>query len=371
VTSGVGGKHGRSPDAHAGVRSVIELHAARNQAQHMGLLPDPELIAGWSVDADAFIHELIDAALDEQLDEVLLAQAIRDEELRGLLSEAERQLNAGDPRTAFRYADEALHRARLRWLEQRGAARQGDRHLFHGDTPIGLPEAGQPADQLEVQVFAADMSRYTQLLTTRHHLQSGGPELDETEVRSALLFVFDWILRWEVFDAGYPAERYAEYWRSVRTPQLDDGGPPRIAWHIASYLVETGAGQEDEYEMLLQLANLPERQDGYWGIDFSGALQAAADELPGAPQITFFAIDPHGTLRVRVPVSADPDHLVGVLSSLPGSVCTRRARGARRHPRQEGMDPNRANLSASEEKPSRTTNKGMRPQHIEQLCRPP
>lgn len=32
-----------------GVRSVVELHAARNQAQHMGLLADRELTSGWVI----------------------------------------------------------------------------------------------------------------------------------------------------------------------------------------------------------------------------------------------------------------------------------------------------------------------------------
>jgi uncharacterized membrane-anchored protein len=63
-------------------------------------------------------------AFDIELGDVMLADAIRNDKLRGLLSEAERQLNAGDSRTAFRYADGALHEARQLWLVQQDYARR-------------------------------------------------------------------------------------------------------------------------------------------------------------------------------------------------------------------------------------------------------
>jgi hypothetical protein len=165
-----------------------------------------------------------------------------------------------------------------------------------------------------VQVFATDTSRYTQLLTTRRHLEIGGPEPDDAEARSALLFVFDWILSWEIFDAGYPAERYTQYWQSVGPPQLDDGGSPRIAWHIQSFRLETGAGREEEYEMLLQLANIPSWKTGTWGLDFSKALASAETELEHTTLGIFPSIDFLGLLRVRVAVRVDPKDVALVLN---------------------------------------------------------
>ncbi len=288
-----------------GLRGVLELHAARNQAQHMGLLPDRELMSTWTLDAEAFIGELVKMAFDVELGDVMLADAIRNDKLRGLLSEAERQLNAGDSRTAFRYADGALHEARQLWLVQQDYARRAP-----------LPQeaaAGDAVDLLEVQAFTSDIAGYTQLLTTRRHVETGGPEPDAPEARSALLFVFDWILRWEVFKEGYPIERYTEYWQSVGPPQLDDGGPPRIAWHIQSYRVEAGADREEEYEMLLQLANIPSWKTGTWGLDFSEALASAETELGHTTLVIFPSIDALGMLRVRVAVSTDPKDVASVL----------------------------------------------------------
>ena len=272
----------------------------------MGLLPDRELMSTWTLDAEAFIGELAKMAFDVELGDVMLADAIRNDKLRGLLSEAERQLNAGDSRTAFRYADGALHEARQLWLVQQDYARRAP-----------LPQeavAGDAVDLLEVQAFTSDIAGYTQLLTTRRHVETGGPEPDAAEARSALLFAFDWILRWEVFMEGYPIERYTEHWQSVRPPQLDDGGPPTIAWHIESYRLEAGAGREEEYEVLLQLENIPSWTTGTWGLDFSEALASAETELGHTTLGIFPSIDAHGMLRVRVAVCADPKDVASVLN---------------------------------------------------------
>ena len=297
---------GRKQWGQTGVRGVLELHAARNQAQHMGLLPDRELMSTWTLDAEAFIGELVNMAFDVELGDVMLADAIRNDNLRGLLSEAERQLNAGDSRAAFRYADGALHEARQLWLVQQDYARRA---------PLPQePVAGDAVDLLEVQAFTSDIAGYTRLLTTRRHVETGGPEPDAAEARSALLFAFDWILRWEVFKEGYPIERYTEYWQSVGPTQLDDGGRPEIAWHIESYRLEAGAGREEEYEVLLQLKSIPSWKTGTWGLDFSEALASAETELGHSTLGIFPSIDFLGLLRVRVAVSADPKDVASVLN---------------------------------------------------------
>ncbi len=303
----------RRPWRQTGVRGVLELHAARNQTQHMGLLPDRELMSGWVEDARAFIGELIEVSFGVALGDVLLAEAIRDADLRTLLSEAERVLNADDATRSFLITDQAFLKARQQWREQRQTPGPASSSSM-SNAPIDPFTLDGALDHQEVGVFATDLSRYTQLLTTRHHLQIGGPEPDEVEARSALLFVFDWILSWEIFVAGYPVERYTKYWQSIGPPQLDDGGPPKIAWHIQSYRIEAGAGREEEYEMLLQLANIPSWTTSTWGLDFSEALASAETELGHATLGIFPSIDFRGLLRVRVAVSADPKDVALVLN---------------------------------------------------------
>jgi hypothetical protein len=298
----------------SGLRGVIEMHAARNQTQHMGLLPDRELMSGWVEDARAFIGELIEVSFGVALGDVLLAEAIRDPDLRASLGEAERALNADDATRAFSITDQAFLKARERWREQLGQARREDSGAGASSAVRFPATPSDPLDHLEVQVFATDMSRYTQLLTTRRHLAIGGPKPDDAEARSALLFVFDWILSWEIFDAGYPAQRYTEYWQSVGPPQLDGGGSPKIAGHIQSYRLEAGAGREEVYEVLLQLANIPSWKTSTWGLDFSEALASAETELGHTTLGIFPSIDARGMLRVRVAVSADPKDVALVLN---------------------------------------------------------
>jgi hypothetical protein len=116
---------------------------------------------------------------------------------------------------AFLITDQAFLQARAQWREHYGQARREDSRVGNSGAVHPPVTPSEALDYLEVQVFATDISRYIQLLTTRRHLEIGGPEPDEVETRSALLFVFDWILSWEVFAAGYPTERYAEYWTST------------------------------------------------------------------------------------------------------------------------------------------------------------
>ena len=74
--------------------------------------------------------------------------AMRDEELRGLLSEAERQLNFGEFRSAFRYADQALLNARVLWRSQREGKYETTREILHPPGFSSLPAAaGDPLDR--------------------------------------------------------------------------------------------------------------------------------------------------------------------------------------------------------------------------------
>ena len=117
-------------------------------------------------------------AFEVQLGDVMLADAIRDPDLRALLSDAERALNAEDATKAFLITDQAFLKARERWREQHGEARREDSGVGANSAVLHPATPSEPLDHLEVQVFATDMSRYTQLLTTRRQLQIGGPEPD-------------------------------------------------------------------------------------------------------------------------------------------------------------------------------------------------
>jgi hypothetical protein len=305
-----------------GWRGVVELHSARNQAQHLGILSDPELMASWVQDARVFVGGLVQAAFRQSLADVMLADAVRNEDLRDLISRAEQSLHAGDAAAAVLLADSAFQQARRRWQERRHEA-AGSVALKY--TPSGIPDPWTldgALDHLEVQVFAADMSRYTQLLTTRRHLDIGGPEPDEAEARNALMFAFDWILRWEVFEVGYPVDRYSEYWLTVGPPTLDEHDSPRVAWVYPPIVAGNSPAGEERYHLVVQLANLPERGRGSWGTDFLVALEQARVDLGIALQFVFYGIGHRGLLRIDVPAASDPDMVARLLNRAVDAATT-------------------------------------------------
>ena len=296
-----------------GVRGVLELHAARNLAQHVGILPDRERAGGWAVEAEELIRGLVNAAFGTELDEVLLANAIRDPELRDLIARAEQALVTGDPASAFRLADTAFCNVRQRWHDRRQEINPQTRRVMNtldGDPdPTSLNGA---VDHQEVQVFATDMAPYTQLLVTRRHLSFGGPAPDVDEARSALIFVFDWILRWELFEAGYPADRYAEYWLGLGPPE--DGGSPAIAWTLQPQRADPRPNWPEEYQLIVQFKNLPGRGRSDWGVDFQAALERAISELNLTERAAYqLSALSHGAMWIRVDQQLPPEMFATLL----------------------------------------------------------
>ena len=296
-----------------GVRGVLELHASRNLAQHVGILPDAERVVGWGIAATTFVGSLIRAAFHVALDEILLSEAIRDAELRELMNRAERALISGDAIEAFIRADSAFNGARLRWRQRRLELRPG----VHRIQPMILADPEPHTldgaiDHQEVQVFATDMAQYTQFLATRRHVSTGGPVPDTGEARRALAFVLDWILHWEYFEAGYPADRYAEYWAELGPP--DDGGPPAIAWTLPPQRTDRRGDRPDEYSVLVQFKNLPDRGKGDWGVDFRVALDQAKSELGlGSQQVVQQSSLTYGAMWFLFEEQLPPDSLATVL----------------------------------------------------------
>lgn len=113
--------HQRSNWRLDGWAGVNQMHEARNGAQHAGITPDTQQLVAWADAATAFVNSLCIAAFGAELKDIVLASAIRDEELRGLLTSAEMVL-AENPRQSFAASEMALSSARWRWRNQRQAA---------------------------------------------------------------------------------------------------------------------------------------------------------------------------------------------------------------------------------------------------------
>jgi hypothetical protein len=255
-------------------RGVLQLHRARNHAQHAGVMPDPSLIPGWTEEVDAFVRFLVEAAFAVDLETVLLADAVEDKALREQVASAELAVSAEDPSAGFSAAYEVFKTALRRWHEQQADA------LSYYSIPTSAGDAWEPQstteDYADVGVFTTDLGEYHWLLAThRKHLQ--GVPLDLEDARRALLFAYHWILRWQTFDAKYPSERWRSFLETVGPPSTGDGDTPQIINVKVPGRKTIGAG---EYiEVITLVANIPQRGRDDWGYDIQQSIERAASQV--------------------------------------------------------------------------------------------
>lgn len=204
--------------AIGGWAGVRQLHRARNDAQHAGILPDPGQVARWAGDTETFLDKLIETTFQVHLTEVHRADALSNPVLRELFERAEVALETGDATDAVDKGLEAFSVARSHWKLHRqslGLASPGTGLMGAFSDTVVEQSVQQLDDFVEVQPFALDMGEYLWLCDVARR---PGPPPDLDEARRVLVFVFAWILRWETFAARYDANA-VKTWRSqVRPP---------------------------------------------------------------------------------------------------------------------------------------------------------
>ncbi len=260
-------------------RGIMQMHNARNEAQHGGVAPDRALMDGWTDEVTGFVQSLTAAAFGVALDDVLLADAIEDEELRIQVEAAERAIDEANPEDGFERAYGAFVAARRRWRDQQQDAYGRSAAVVPFEAVHDNPTE-RTNDYADVGVFASDLGEYHWLLSTRRYIKLGGPPTLE-DARRALQFAYHWILRWQQFDARYPRERWRQYFDSLTPPTGGDGKTPEIAW-VRVLGTQMARGSEQN-TVLVQIANVPEQGRGDWGQDFDGAIAAAAEQIGESP----------------------------------------------------------------------------------------
>jgi hypothetical protein len=277
-------------------------------------VPDADQLPRWADAVEAFVDGLIEAGFGRRLREIMLADAVRDDGLRARLRHAEQMLDGAEAVGAFSGACLAFEEARSRWRQQRTGLAAGFRHsgVTAALDPLASVQSQINAleEALDVQPFAADPSEYVWLRTARLQ-QDQGWTPESGDARRALLFAIGWIVRWEVFDRGYPVERWNEYWDRIEPPIVDDG-PPRIL-HAETVAVGGQPGIPPRLLMLLDLANVPERGRGGWGSDLSQVLVDAAHELGYDVRFESIRLHVSGRLTIMVSPDADADAVADVI----------------------------------------------------------
>jgi hypothetical protein len=199
------------PDAWG---SILQLHGARNQAQHHGTVVDASNMPGWVAQAQRFIDSLVVAAFDVELRTVLLAESVETEDVRLQLVDAEKALDQGDAVGAFSATLSAFDSARSAWRGQRVETVGQLQLQYSGRGQLSGIETDPTnlslirfEDLLEVGPFTPDIGEYHWLLARRGELEH---QIDPTidTAHRAFLFVLAWVLRWEAFSTRYEARRY-------------------------------------------------------------------------------------------------------------------------------------------------------------------
>jgi hypothetical protein len=289
--------------------AVEQLHRARNDAQHAAVVADAAQLPLWSDAAWAFIDSLCRAAFRVPLAEILLADAVRDPELRSYLRWSEEALTVERGR-AFRLALQAFDRARERWRAQH------ERLEFVPPAagPLVRPDPLRQVEGkfrqldalLEIQPFANDIGEYFWLRQARQEFESARWPPSEEDERRALQFVVGWIVRWEIFDRGYPDDDWAEHRDSLGPPTTGDGTELEILGSHTELLPEVPGQGARQIAVYFQLANVPGRGRAPWGEFLHQTLLAAAREAGAPGMFAHVGWDIEGLLELHVALGSDP-----------------------------------------------------------------
>lgn len=297
-----------------GWSGVNQMHEARNTAQHAGVAPDREQLPIWRDAAVAFIDSLSVAAFGMPLADVVLAIAVRDQELRTILTAAEHEVN--DTGRSFSASVTAFNLARGRWRAQRDAALAA--RVADGYQPILMSEEAHAinelteavhglADVLEVQPFVGDVGEYVWFRRALGERAEARWLPSPEDARRALVFVAGWVVRWEVFTLGYPDDQWEAHRESIAPPEIGDGAAIRIIGAQADLLQEA-PGQPARTLLFLQLANVPGRGRAPWDSILARAVQDRMRGIKtarGEPALLHLHWYYSGVLSLRLNMGAD------------------------------------------------------------------
>jgi hypothetical protein len=186
-------------------KGVRELHRARNNLQHHGVLPDAQHVPIWASEVDRFIHSLVQAAFDDNLATVSAVDVVDADDLRRFLAEAETAITRGEFAVAVQTSKRAMDTA----VEQFRLLR-GKSTFSRFGTASRLREfqkIDQALDSLEefvdVAYLAPDPGEWLSLTRIAGNARSTA-DVTQDQAQRAFSFALSWILRFESFAARYP-----------------------------------------------------------------------------------------------------------------------------------------------------------------------
>lgn len=246
---------------------VNQMHRARNDAQHAGVIPDRDQLPAWRDSTVAFIDSVTVVAFATRLEDISVVAAVRDPQIRLALEMGESYI-AAHPEESFRIVWSAFETARDKWRGQRNAALPALnlRGPVEAVSSVSLTDQdpGRAIEELlEVQPFVGNLSDYVWLRRVSLEQSSTGWPPSSDDARRALVLVAGWVVRWEIFDQGYQEDRWEAYREGIEPPRDESGAPGEILWADVQFVPEI-TGRPARNTLLLQLANVPARGRQPW-----------------------------------------------------------------------------------------------------------
>lgn len=268
-------------------KGVRELHRARNNLQHHGVLPDAQHLPLWTAEADRFVHSLVAAAFGADLTVVRAAHAVVDQELRERLCEAEAAIDSGDFAVAVQTAKKALDAALNRFRSVSGGSSMS---RFSNDTFDEFRTIERALKALEefvdVAYLATDPVDWLWLQRTENLSRS--QPVSRPDAERAVSFALGWILRFEAFQSRLPEREEIHYVE----PSLDETYPePQI--------VAAEVRQEDAFDRTISVVLALNQTPPNWLDNLHRGVRAARDA--GEIATETWARREDGAVVMRVP----------------------------------------------------------------------
>lgn len=276
-----------------GAQGFRELHAARNQAQHQGILPAPDQLPRWIDETAALSTFLVQRCFDVELSSVGSAAAITEERLASLLDEAEEAIENGNTTLAFRLSWQAIQDGLIVFRRHTGLGGESSRGTLgreFNDFRAIEDEIVSISRQLELSLFASEAGEWM-WLEQRHGESANGLEPSVGEARRGFVFALGWVLRMESYVARHGPDRW-ERWNQHRAPVTGLPGGP----HIRDVARGRRGLPQNEDEWIFQLTDVPDHENP----DFSWAIGVGAEQSEEV-LFTHAYLDRAGKMGVRAP----------------------------------------------------------------------
>jgi hypothetical protein len=274
-------------------KGVRELHRARNNLQHHGILPDAQHLPLWAAEADRFVHSLVAVAFDADLTVVRAADAVADQGLREQLAQAEAAIDAGDFAGAVQRAKGALDAARARFGGV-GATSRLSHNPFDEFRQIDRA-LGSLGEFVNVAYFATDPADW--LWLQRIENLSRAQPVGRLDAERALSFAVGWILRFEAFQSRLPRREevppYVE-------PSLDED-------YFQPQIVGAEVRHENDFRPTVEVVLTLDQTPPEWLDNLRSGIQEGQDigEIP--PGV--WARRANGTVVMHVPEQTDASQI--------------------------------------------------------------